>query len=92
VVARCSVKEKKSANESGRRLVALIFQVPFEVFTPYLYVAPELYRGYLPAPYVPIDPALAYPKLLADLWDREEKEEAFLLVEPEGAPASVLAL
>ncbi len=90
MVARCSVKEKNSANESGRRLVALILQVPLEVLTPYLYVAPELYRGYLPALYAPVDPALAHPKLLADLRDREEKEEASSLLS-EGAPASVLA-
>src|SRR5829696_731029 len=33
----------------GGRLVALGLQVPFEIFTPDLYVAPELHGGYLPA-------------------------------------------
>ena len=42
-VADALLKEKNSANLSGRRLVALGLQVPLEVFTPDLYVAPELY-------------------------------------------------
>ena len=42
-VADALLKEKNSANLSGRRLVALVLQVPLEVFTPDLYVTPELY-------------------------------------------------
>jgi hypothetical protein len=58
----------------GSRLVALSFQVPLEVLAPDLYVAPELDAGYLPALYAPVDPALAHPKLPADVRDREEIE------------------
>ena len=59
------------------RLVALSFQVPLEVLAPDLYVAPELDAGYLPALYAPVDPALAHPKLPADVRDREQIEAPF---------------
>ena len=53
-------------------MVALVLQVPFEVFAPDLYVAPKLNGGYLPALDVPVDPRFAHPQLLADVGDREE--------------------
>ena len=58
----------------GSRLVALGLEVPLKVLTPDLYVAPELYGGYLATLYPPVDPRFAHPKLLADLRDREEIE------------------
>ena len=54
--------------------MALGLEVPLKVLSPDLYVTPELYGGYLPAPYTPVDPRFAHPKLLADLWNREEIE------------------
>ena len=63
-----AVRQKRLA----QTLVALSFQVRFEVFAPDLYVAPELDAWYLPALYAPIHPALAHPQLLADIVDREE--------------------
>src|SRR5215212_2869180 len=61
-------------DESGCWLVALRLQVPFEIFAPDLYVAPELNGGYLPTLYTPVDPRFAHPQLLADVRDREEIE------------------
>src|SRR5215218_233570 len=58
----------------GSRVVALGLEVPLKVLTPNLYVAPELYGGYLPTLDTPVDPRFAHPKLLADVCDREQIE------------------
>src|SRR5215218_9381846 len=58
----------------GSRVVALGLEVALKVLSPDLYVAPKLYRGYLPTLYPPVDPRFAHPKLLADLRDREQIE------------------
>jgi hypothetical protein len=54
------------------RVVALGLEVALKVIAPDLYVAPELYGGYLPALYTLVDPRFAHPQLLADIRDREE--------------------
>jgi hypothetical protein len=54
--------------------VELGLQVPLEVLTPDLYVAPKLDTGDLPTLYVPVDPTLAHPEFLADVGNREEIE------------------
>src|SRR5829696_9036209 len=58
----------------GSGAVALGLEVALKVLTPDLYVAPELYGGYLPTLYPPVDPRFAHPKLLADVRNREQIE------------------
>src|SRR5215217_4128762 len=56
----------------GSGAIALGLEVALKVLTPDLYIAPELYGGYLPALDSRVDPRFAHPQLLADVRDREE--------------------
>ena len=56
-------------------LVASAPQVLFQVFSPYLYEAPQLHAGYLATLYPAVGPALAHPQSPADLVDGEEMRD-----------------
>ncbi len=70
----------------------MLLEVFFEVLAPHLYRAAQPHAGDIPAAQVPVDPALAHPKLLAKLRNREQLRSTprFFLGAQGGLPRDAL--